>query len=452
MQNKISNIPTKPVVIVGAGWSGLATACYLAEQNIPVTLIESAKHLGGRARKSTSRTQVLDNGQHLMIGAYTEMLNLLKLIGTDESEVFLRTNQYLKLLNGKYLETVIEMRLPSLPSPLNLITGLLFSKGMNLKEKISVLINFDKLLKQSLTVSNDITVKHWLQSVDLPEKYINLLDSLCLAAMNTRPSEASALAFQNVLKETFNGPKGATDLLIPAVNLGNVLPAPARLYLTNKNARVLTPSKVSHLQEGSGLIKKVLTEEQDIEASAVVLATPAHITSQFLKPFESCNEFCHRLDQLRHEPITTVYLRYNEDCQIEENIIGLTGTTSEWIFDRRVCEQPGMIAVVISSSGSHMDLDNKDLSLVIRNELAVLYPDWPKPNASWVIREKRATFACTPESSKYRPGSTTPIQNLFLAGDYLVNNDQYLPGTIETAIRNAKACAEEMVNYLNHSN
>jgi len=452
MHNKIKKNPEKPVVIVGAGWSGLATACYLAEQGIPVTLIESAKHLGGRARKSTSRTQLLDNGQHLMIGAYTEMLNLLKLIGTDESDVFLRTNQNLKLLNGKYLETVIDMQLPSLPSPFNLIVGLLFSKGMNIKEKIRVLINFDKLLKQPLTTANDITVKQWLQSADLPENYILFLDSLCLAAMNTRASEASALAFQGVLNESFNGPKGCTDLLIPAVNLGNVLPAPARLYLTNKNARVLTPTKVSHLQEGSDLIKKVMTDDQDIEGSAVILATPSYITSQFLKPFESCNELCHRLDQLRYEPITTVYFRYIEECQIPENIIGLTGTTSEWVFDRRVCDQPGMIAVVISSSGSHMDLDNKDLSLVIRNELAVLYPDWPKPNASWVIREKRATFACTPESSKYRPNSVTPIHNLFLAGDYLVNNDQYLPATLETAIRNAKACAEEVVNYLNNSN
>jgi len=452
MQNKINKIPEHPVVIVGAGWAGLATACYLADQNIPVTLIESAKHLGGRARKSTSRTQVLDNGQHLMIGAYTEMLKLLELIGTDESEVFLRTNQNLKLLNGKYLETVIDLKLPSLPSPLNLVAGLLFSKGMSLKEKLTVLVNFDKLLKNKLTTATDITVQNWLQTADLPEKYISFLDSLCLAAMNTQAVNASAMAFQNVLNETFNGPKGSTDLLIPAVNLGNVLPAPARLFLSSKNARILTPHKVTHLQEGSGLIKHVITEEHQLKSAAVVLATPAHITSQFLKPFESCNELCHHLDQLRYEPITTVYLRYNADCQIPENIIGVTGTTSEWIFDRRICEQPGMIAVVISSSGSHMDLDNKDLSLVIRNELAVLYPDWPKPNASWVIREKRATFSCTPDSAKHRPASKTPIQNLFLSGDYLVNNEQYLPATLETAIRNAKACAEEVVNYLNQYN
>lgn len=449
MQNKIKNIPEKPVVIVGGGWSGLATACYLASQDIPVTLIESAKQLGGRARKSNSRTQVLDNGQHLMIGAYREMLALLDLIGVSEEDVFVRTNQLIKILNGKYLETVINLKLPSLPAPLHLLAGMLFSKGLSLKEKIHTLIRFDKLLKHPLSVKTDITVSQWLSQADLPDNYILFLDSLCLAAMNTPADEASALNFQNVLKQTFNGPKGSTDLLIPAVNLGNVLPTPARLYLNNKQATLLTPVKVTHLQEGNGYIKQVMTEETKFEASAVVMATSAHITTQFLKPFESCNELCHHLDQFRYEPITTVYLRYHEDCQIPENMIGMVNTTTQWVFDRRLCQQPGMIAVVISSKGPHMDLDNKDLSLVIRNELAVLFPQWPKPNASWVIREKRATFSCTPESNRHRPGCQTPITNLFLAGDYLVTNGEFLPATLETAIRNAKACAEEVVNYLN---
>lgn len=445
------NLPTKPVIVIGAGWAGLATACYLADRGLNVTLIESAKQLGGRARKSNSRTQVLDNGQHLMIGAYQEMLNLLELIGIEEQEVFLRTRQNLKLVNGKYLETVMDLSLPALPAPLNLLVGLLFSKGMSLKEKFQVLLRFDKLLKTPVDKENDITVNDWLSSAELPEKYLVFLNSLCLAAMNTPVDEASAMNFQNVLNQTFNGPNGSTDLLIPAVNLGNVLPAPARQYLLKKNVTIMSPKKVTHLQQGNDVIKNIITEDQQLEAAAVVLATPAHITSRFLKPFESCNELCHHLDQFRYQPITTVYLRYDESCQIPENMIGLTDTISEWVFDRRVCDQPGMIAVVISSSGKHADVDNKDLSLIIRNELSVLFPDWPKPNASWVIREKRATFSCTPESNRHRPGCKTPIHNLFLSADYLVNDNIYLPATLETAIRNAKACAEEVVNYLNIS-
>ncbi|MCK5335462.1 MAG: amine oxidase, partial [Gammaproteobacteria bacterium] len=105
--------------------------------------------------------------------------------------------------------------------------------------------------------------------------------------------------------------------------------------------------------------------------------------------------------------------------------------------------------VVISCSDKHSNLENKDLSLAIRNELAVVFPDWPKPSASWVIREKRATFLCTPEANHHRPDCITPVENLFLSGDYLVTDKLFLPATLETSIRNAKACAEEVVNYLN---
>ncbi|MCK5335115.1 MAG: FAD-dependent oxidoreductase, partial [Gammaproteobacteria bacterium] len=335
MRNKIKKIPDKPVVIVGGGWSGLATACYLAEQNIPVTLIESAKQLGGRARKSTSRTQVLDNGQHLMLGAYSEMLNLLELIDVREDEVFLRSPQHLKLFHAKYLHTLIDLKLPSLPKPFNLIVGLLFCKGLNIKEKISILYRFDKLLNTPVLPDKDISVTEWLKDADLPANYIIFLNSLCLAAMNTSAGVASALCFQNILNETFNGETGSTDLLIPAVNLGNILPTPASLYLTKKRAKVLYPKKVTALKYDQNNITHVLTDDQDFDASAIVLATPAHITGQLLKPIEDCNELCHHLDQFRYESITTVFLRYNEHCQIPENMIGLTGTLSEWVFDRR---------------------------------------------------------------------------------------------------------------------
>lgn len=449
MQNKINKIPEKPVVVVGGGWSGLATACYLAEQNIPVTLIESAKQLGGRARKSTSRTQVLDNGQHLMLGAYSEMLNLLERIGVEEDAVFLRTPQHLKLFHAKYLHTLIDMKLPALPKPYNLLFGLLSCKGLSIKEKIIVLYRFDKLLKTPISENNDISVTEWLNNADLPANYVLLLNALCLAAMNTSAGIASALSFKNILNETFNGEQGSTDLLIPAVNLGTVFPTPASVFLAKKQARVLYPKKATDIKLDQNIATQVITEDENFDASAVVLATPAHITSQFLKPIDECNELVHHLDQFRYEAITTVYLRYEERCQIPENMMGLTGTLSEWVFDRRVADQPGMIAVVISCSGKHSELEHKDLSLIIRNELAVVFPEWPNPSASWVIREKRATFACTPEGNRHRPGCNTPIKNLFLSGDYLATDSLFLPATLETSIRNAKACAEEVVNYLN---
>ena len=449
MQNKIINIPDKPVVIAGGGWSGLATACFLAEQNIPVTLVESAKQLGGRARKSTSRTQVLDNGQHLMMGAYTELLKLLQQIDVNESDVFLRTPQHLKLFNAKYLHNLIDLKLPAIRKPFNLLLGLLFCKGLSIKEKFTILYRFDKLLKTPVEQDKDCSVTEWLATADLPSKYVIFLNALCLAAMNTSAGSASAYSFQHVLNETFNGPQGSTDLLIPAVNLDNVFPTPASVYLQNKQTSILASTKATAIKHHETTATHLVCDDQELEASAIVLATPAHISSKLLKPLDDCNELCHHLDQFRYESITTVYLRYNDQCHIPENMIGLTNSLSEWVFDRSVADQPGMIAVVISCSDKHSEIDNKDICLTIRNELAVVFPDWPKPTASWVIREKRATFLCTPEANKHRPDPKTPIENLFLSGDYLATDELFLPATLETCIRNAKACAEEVVNYLN---
>lgn len=450
MQIKTNKIPKKPVVIVGGGWSGLATACYLTAQNIPVTVIESAKQLGGRARKSSSRTQTMDNGQHLMLGAYSEMLALFELIHIKEEEAFARCQQQLKLLNGRTGDSLINMTLPNLPKPLNLLVGMLRAKGLTLKEKFQVLKNFDQLLKQPLANKPDLTVSDWINNADLPANYVSLLEALCLAALNTPASKASALSFQNVLNQTFQGTSGSTDLLIPALNLGQVFPAPAKTYLASNNARVLFPQKVSCLSLDDGnLVADVLSESHTHSASTVVLATPPHISRQLMDTIPACTNLCEQIGQLEYEPITTVYLKYTDECQIPELMIGLSNTIAEWVFDRRVCDQPGMMAVVISSSGKHMEKEPKDLSLAVIDELARLFPDWPTPNASWVIREKRATFSCTPAANKIRPGVKTPVGNLFLSGDYLLTDDLYLPATLETAIRNAKACAREVINYLN---
>jgi uncharacterized protein with NAD-binding domain and iron-sulfur cluster len=306
------------------------------------------------------------------------------------------------------------------------------------------------LLKHKLSPATDVSVKAWTKDAGLAQNYVDLLEALCLAALNTPADKASALSFQSVLNETFQGPSGSTDLLIPALNLELVFPAPAKAYLSRKNAKVSSPEKINCLNLGANnQISEVLSEASTSAASAVVLATPPHISRQLMNTLPACESLCQQIAQLEYEPITTVYLKYAKECRIPEHMIGLKNTMAEWVFDRDVCGQPGMIAAVISSSGKHMDKESKDLSLIVIDELARLFPDWPTPTSSWVIREKRATFSCTPEANQIRPGVQTAIDNLFLTGDYLLTDTLYLPATLETTIRNAKACAQEVINYLN---
>ena len=76
--------------VIGGGWAGLAAAVTLAANDIPVTLIESAKQLGGRARCAPFGKETVDNGQHLLIGAYEHTLSLLQQIGVDTDQTLVR--------------------------------------------------------------------------------------------------------------------------------------------------------------------------------------------------------------------------------------------------------------------------------------------------------------------------------------------------------------------------
>ena len=106
------------VAVVGAGWAGLAAAATLAERGHPVTVFEASRSLGGRARRVTIDGVDLDNGQHILIGAYAEALRLMRLVGADPERLLVRLPLELRYASGFHL------RAPPLPAPLHLLAGL----------------------------------------------------------------------------------------------------------------------------------------------------------------------------------------------------------------------------------------------------------------------------------------------------------------------------------------
>jgi uncharacterized protein with NAD-binding domain and iron-sulfur cluster len=127
-----------------------------------------------------------------------------------------------------------------------------------------------------------------------------------------------------------------------------------------------------------------------------------------------------------------VYLQYPPQVRLPHPMQGCLNTVSQWIFDRRLHGQHGLMAVVISADGEHMQLDAEALGTTVARELAALFPHWPAPLARHVIREKRATFASRVDVNRQRPGAQTPVAGLWLAGDYTAVG---LPATLEGAIR-----------------
>ncbi len=422
------------VTIIGAGWAGLAAAIELSRHNVAVTVYESAKQIGGRARDVETGNTTLDNGQHLMIGAYNQLLALLKIIGTAEYDVFHRINMQIILLDLATGNTAFELNIPSWPAPFHLLAGMLGCKPLSFTEKLKTLWLFNKILKRKLVT--DISVTDWLKRSNLPDRYCEyLLKPLCLAALTTHPDQASARAFQTVLQQTFIGARTNTDLLIAKTTLSKLFPESAKLYIESHGGKILTSSKVNSIDP----VKKTLTVNDNSENyKHLILATPATITLQLLQAHSPFLQSTHKLSQLQHEPICTVYLQYPAEIKLPLPMMGCIHASSEWIFDRQYCNQPGLMAVIISANGKHMHWSNDELIAKITTELAQLFPAWPAPLHTQVIRDKRAAFRCHTHVDDIRPTINTAVKSIKLCGDYIYiedNLDAGLPATLEGAVR-----------------
>ena len=433
-----------PVTIVGAGWAGLAAGVTLSANRIPVRIFEAAKQIGGRGRNVQLDGTELDNGQHLMIGAYHELLGLLDTLQLSEQALFARIPQQLKILDAAGGAIDFELNLPRLPAPLHLLFGMLSSRPMSIGDKFSTLLRFNRLLNTPL--AQDCSVSHWLASAGLPETYVErLLKPLCLAALTTHPDQASATIFQTVLLQTFQGARANTDLLIARRNIGDLFPTQARAFIEDHGGELLTTHRVRSIETDEQRVRAIQVNDESVAVDQLVLATSPVATQRLLAPITACADVTEQLNRFEYEAITTVYLHYAQDIQLQEPMLGLRGASAEWLFDRRLCGQPGVIAGVISAVDPA--LPHEPLATRLAAELSQLF-GWPQPHHHRVIVEKRAALRCTPNIDKIRPGIQTALANLRLCGDYVHSEGARsagLPSTLEAALRSGVKCARQLI-------
>lgn len=448
-----------PVIVVGAGWAGLAAAIELSRHRIPVTVLESAKQIGGRARRvpfhpldiansenpsNTQEVASVDNGQHLLIGAYESTLSLLRTIDVKEEEVFKRINLSLNLISPAW--KAVNLKTPNLPAPFHLVWGLVSAAGLNMKERFSAL-NFCRCLAtQDFTIADDESCHSLFGRYRQFQKVIKTLwEPLCLGGLNTPITQASAQVFLRMLREAFAHSRQDSNLLLTKKDLSAIFPDPAMDYIERHGGSVQLGQRVKEVHVNHQSVTGLTLEDKTIKAKQVILATPYSVTAKLCKPHAATESLWHRLIQLQSNPICTVYLQYPHSVTLNQDMIGLVDTLSQWIFDRRIYGQPGLMAVVISGPGEHMNISNEELIRRVKKELTLHYPQWPAPQQSMVIREKRATFQCPVDVNKIRPGNKTPLQGLWIAGDY---TDTGLPATLEGAVRSGLRAAKGVVENL----
>ncbi len=433
--------PDKDVLIVGGGWAGMAAALVLDQHHIPVTVLESAPQLGGRARNVRYGKQCLDNGQHLLIGAYSETLSLLQLMGIREVDVLERQSLSLHVLGADHS---LELKAPPLPAPLHLAWALLTAKGIGYRDKLQALRMSLALSLNGFSLLEDMSVAELMQHHRQGNALIrDFWEPLCLATLNTPTELASAQVFLRVLKESFSQRRNDADLLIPRVPLGNLFPDAAAAYLSRQQrSAVQLKERVTELEITDNRVEGLNTNCRRHTARDVILAVSPTAATRLLSPHPALRPLAGDIAELGSQPIITVYLQYPATHRLSQTMFGMSGTVSQWLFDRRVCGQAGLIAVVISADGPHMAWDNERLIRQVTAELRGRFPQWPEVEHAMVIREKRATFECRVGIEQLRPGNDTPVDGLWLAGDY---TDTGNPATLEGAVRRGVQCAHRVI-------
>ena len=428
----------KPIVIVGGGWAGIAAAIHLVNNNVPVTLIETAEQLGGRARMVMFDDLPVDNGQHIALGAYRNMLELLKILGIDEKYVLSRLPLSLTVHGN---EGTVSLTAPKLPAPFHLSLAFLTATGLSAGDKFKTMVNWIRLI--GIRPHSDMTVTQLLHCTGQSEKVTHFLWApLCIAAMNTHPDIASARVFQRVLKDAFMRRRADSDILLPRYDMGRLLPQPAMDWLTNKGVNIMTGQRVNTINTKDNAVTGITVGDTTIETSQLIIATNPWSCANLIESIDSLQPLRQNISQFNYEPIATVYLKYRKSVLLNPTMQGLADSVTQWIFDRRITSHPKIIAAVISADGEHASMSKDELLQTVINDIKANTNCQDDPIDSMIIREKRATFSATPQAESLRPDNKTDLAGCWLAGDYTSTG---YPATLEGAIISGKQAAMQVI-------
>lgn len=423
------------VGIIGGGYAGMAAAAELAAADIPVTVFESAKQLGGRARGVAYHDTQLDNGQHLLLGCYRETLRLIERVGGDIERDFLRLPLQLDLHHH------LELRAPRLPAPLHLLFALLNAKGLSWRERIKATRFMLALRAMDFRLPQDMTVTALLklhgQDAGLTLKF---WEPLTIAALNTPIHKASAQVLLKVLRDALNRKRADSDMLLPRVDFTSLFPQRAAAYVEQHGGKVhLSCGVEAIVPDGDGIALQ--TAQGTHRFSHVICAASPAVAERLLRPLPELADTVRQIAALEQQPIYTVYLQYPAQVRLPHPMIGLHQRFSQWLFDKgRIAGQHGLLAAVISAEGIHQQLDQEALAekvvVELREEFGIVdVPLWRK-----VIAEKRATFCCAPNLQ--RPAQQTALPRVLLAGDYTAGA---YPATLEGAVMSGINCTRSLL-------
>jgi squalene-associated FAD-dependent desaturase len=417
------------IAVVGGGWAGLAAAIAATERGYKVTLFEMAPQLGGRARRVDRNGLALDNGQHILIGAYSETLRLMRLVGAEPALSLLRMPLRIAYPSDPGLT------LPAGPPALGFFRAVMARKGWRWFDKLALLTTAAKWARAHFRCEPHLSVSQLCASLPSTVR-TQLIEPLCLAALNTPIATASANVFLRVLHDALFSGAGSADLLLPRTDLSALWPDVAAGWLARADTRCHVSQRVDRIHHDSDGWRLV-----GAGFDAVVMAASATEAARLVRPIAPAWSAC--ADALSYEPIITVTLR-SDGAQLPHPMLALHHSDqapAQFVFDQgRIRGMEGLLTFVISGARQWVDrgLDVTSTATLAQAKHA-LEPYLQSPlyvvNA---LTEKRATFLCTP--SLIRPAQRV-TDSLIAAGDYVAGP---YPATLEGAVRSGVNAIAEL--------
>ena len=432
------------VAVIGAGWAGMAAAIAHRQAGRQVTVFEAARTVGGRARAvpgvlPNGTAATLDNGQHILIGAYTESLRLMRLVGVDPTTALLRLRLTLQFPDGQGLQ------LPDLAPPLDALLGIVRAKGWGWQDKVALLRTATAWQLRGFRCAPHTSVADLCAPLT-PRLMAEFIDPLCVSALNTPAREASGQVFLRVLQDSLFSGRGGSNLLLPRTDLGALFPEAAMRWLVQQGGQVVTGQRIQRLVplprgrwQPAGTGGAAQGSEATDAFDHITLACPSWEAARLVDGLAStaglaaAARWSATANALRFEAITTVYA-HARGARLPLPMLALRNTAehpAQFVFDRGQLDgQQGLLAFVVSASDGDRALIEQQ---VLQQAVAQLGLPGLRPVQTVV--EKRATFACTP--GLQRPAMQV-LPGLTACGDYV---DGPYPATLEGAVLSGTAVA-----------
>ncbi|MBL0943402.1 MAG: FAD-dependent oxidoreductase [Hydrogenophaga sp.] len=426
------------VAVVGGGWAGLAAAVALAENGQQVSLFEAAHALGGRARRlvlhrGDGLACTLDNGQHILIGAYRDTLGLMQHLGVAPLDVLHAMPLSLRFADGRGLQVPDWAR--SWRAPLDALAAIATARGWGWGDRLGLLRATLRWRAANFDCPPGASVAALCRGVSA-RAMEELIEPLCVSALNLPSAQASGRVFLRVLRDALFGQATAgiapAALLLPRVDLSALLPDAAERWLLERGQSVHTGRRVERIARDGAGWQLQTSDGTEAHFQRVVWATGAPAAARALAAVAP--EWARCAEALQHTAITTVYA-WAPAARLAAPVLALRDGPAQFVFDRgalspRDPAMQGVMALVISASEGEREALQAAAIAQAGAQLGIhLLP-------LQTVTEKRATFACTP--GLQRPPAVV-AEGLWAAGDHV---DGPYPATLEGAVRSGLEAAQ----------